>query len=90
MTKFSILNIVADCGSLENPLNGVVEFNQTTFGSVAEYSCNEGFVFMGNTSNRSCQANGRWTEEPTCIGKVHFTTVMHSSFIEILLPLTVI
>ena len=60
---------VSDCGSLNDPLNGALELNETTFGSIAEYRCNEGFTVMGNVSERTCQANGRWTEEPICIGE---------------------
>ena len=66
-----------------------MELNQTTFGSVAEYVCNEGFIILGNTSDRSCQANGRWTEQPICIGKIiiiimsllRFISPRHAQFV---------
>ena len=57
---------VVDCSTLENPINGVVTFANTTFGSVATYSCNRGFVLDGNKT-RVCQEDGLWSyEAPEC------------------------
>lgn len=67
----SHFNPVADCGALNDPPNGIVAVNETTFGSVADYICNEGFTIVGNVINRTCQAEGRWTEAPICAGKHH-------------------
>ncbi|XP_003387839.1 PREDICTED: sushi, von Willebrand factor type A, EGF and pentraxin domain-containing protein 1-like isoform X2 [Amphimedon queenslandica] len=55
------------CGELQNPLNGVVNFESTTVSSTATYSCNKGFVLSG-LSTRVCQPSGEWSgEAPTCI-----------------------
>lgn len=54
-----------DCGSIEVPANGnVVESNGS---KLAEYSCNEGYRLMGESS-RSCNLKtGQWIgEEPYC------------------------
>ena len=42
----------------------------TMFGSVANYSCNNGYEIVG-PSTRICQANGSWSDtDPLCKGKV--------------------
>ena len=74
--SYVLPNLVADCGALNDPLNGVVEVNRTTFGSVAEYTCNEGFTFVDDVTNRTCGADGRWTVEPVCTSKLLFTVLM--------------
>ena len=56
-----------DCGPLTSPLAGLVSHtNGTTFGSMATYSCNNGYNLIGNVS-RTCGAEGEWTgSEPMC------------------------
>ena len=55
------------CPNLCDPNNGAVDFYDTTVGSVAMYTCNEGFNLSGAV-NRDCQANGTWSpSEPICI-----------------------
>ena len=59
---------VVDCGSLTDPANGAVSLTNTTYNSVATYSCNNGYNLVGDTT-RTCQASGSWSETaPTCIG----------------------
>lgn len=54
------------CGNLPNPNNGQVRLSGTTLGSTAFYTCNRGYVLVGN-GRRTCQANGQWSgREPTC------------------------
>ena len=61
--------LVVDCFTLTNPTNGQVSLDMTTFGAVANYSCNEGYILTGPTA-RTCQSNGNWTEdEPFCQSK---------------------
>lgn len=61
---------VVDCGSLDDPANGEVMLAETTFGSIANYTCMDGHGFPGlNNSSviRECLVNGSWTgSEPTC------------------------
>ena len=59
---FSVL-LVVDCFTLTNPTNGQVSLDMTTFGAVANYSCNEGYILMGPTA-RACQSNENWTDDP--------------------------
>ena len=60
---------VVDCLSLAAPSNGQVSLTATTFGSVAMYTCEEGYLLMG-VPIRQCQANGTWSEEePFCESK---------------------
>ena len=59
---------VVDCGTLNDPSNGQVTLNGTTFWSVATYTCDPGFNIVGDMK-RICQANGTWSgNEPTCEG----------------------
>ena len=61
--------LVVDCFTLTNPRNGQVSLDMTTFGAVANYSCNEGYILMGPTA-RTCQSNGNWTDDaPVCQSK---------------------
>ncbi len=38
-----VLTTVVDCGSLDNPLNGMVDTSMTTEGSTATYTCVTGY-----------------------------------------------
>ena len=54
-----------DSQSLSSPTNGHVN-STTTFGSVATYSCDNGYRLSGQ-SMTICQADGTWSgSEPTC------------------------
>lgn len=60
--------IAVDCGPLEQPRNGHVDFILTTYQSLANYSCNNGYKIQ-NISSRMCQADGNWSgTEPVCFG----------------------
>ena len=62
----SVDNSVVVCGSLDSPENGLITINNITLGSIATYSCNEGYNIMGNEV-RTCQENGSWSgEDPVC------------------------
>ena len=58
-----------NCGNLPDPANGSVNHTAgTTMGQTATYSCNTGYILVGD-STRTCQATGNWTESaPTCEG----------------------
>ena len=61
--------LAVDCGSLQGPQDGQVVLSGTIFGSTATYSCNSGFVLLGDKTRR-CQANGEWSGlVPLCIRK---------------------
>ena len=57
---------VVDCGALDNPENEVVLSTDTTYNSVATYSCNAGYTLTGDDM-RTCQSSGVWSgSKPTC------------------------
>ena len=56
-----------NCDSL-TIANGQVSTTGTTSGHTATYSCNIGYILVGN-STRLCQATGQWSgSAPTCHG----------------------
>lgn len=58
--------VVVDCGSLTSPLQGYVLIAESTFGSIANYSCFEGYELDGNMT-RTCLECGNWTgNDPMC------------------------
>ena len=64
-----MFNIFSDCAPLDDPCDGYVDTPDTTVGGVATYSCDIGFVMVGDPT-RICQANGLWDGEmPCCDGK---------------------
>ena len=58
-----------DCNTLTDPTNGQVSHTAgTTFGETATYSCDTGYILVGDNT-RICQATGAWSgSEPTCQG----------------------
>lgn len=54
------------CGRLPAIRNGRVDLSGTAVGSTATYSCDQGFLLVGEATRR-CQLNGEWTgNEPFC------------------------
>ena len=62
------LIVIADCGPLVDPHNGVVEFSSGTLqGSTATYTCDLGYNITSGDHVRTCQANEVWSgTEPIC------------------------
>lgn len=64
-----MLLAAVSCSGLSAPANGQVLLSGTTFGSVATYTCNNGYSLVGS-STRSCQSNGQWSgDAPSCSRK---------------------
>ena len=64
---FLFYNAVADCGSLQDPENGVVKVSETSFGSTASYSCSGSNYRLVGAAVRTCQADGTWSgSAPEC------------------------
>ena len=62
--NWCLVSAVITCGHLDPPRNGHVSTNAGTFGDVARYICNEGYVFV---PTETCQADGQWSwTVPTC------------------------
>lgn len=68
VTRTSIIILLAiSCEELESPRRGSVSFSDNSnVGSIANYSCDVGFVIVGG-SQRICLDTGMWTgEAPNC------------------------
>ena len=59
------------CGQPDSPSNGHVDTSAgTSFGDVARYSCDEGYMLIG-LEETTCQADGFWNGSvPTCESKI--------------------
>ncbi|XP_074704888.1 complement receptor type 2-like isoform X3 [Strix aluco] len=55
-----------NCGRPEADLNSVVYGNDWWVGSVVRYSCQPGFLLLGDPAS-ACQSDGHWTPKPTCL-----------------------
>lgn len=54
------------CPALKDPFNGHVTVTKQTIGSLADYTCQRGYIIHGETS-RICQDDGKWTgQTPFC------------------------
>ena len=74
-----VIAIAVNCGELEYPEDGKVVTASTIFKSVAVYICNDGYVIVNGSTNRTCQADGHWTgTKPSCTGgcTIHQTCSM--------------
>ena len=63
-TLFYSVSAVVDCGSLEDPDNGQVDFSNTTFESTANYTCNMGYRLSNGNTSRTCEATEEWSGDP--------------------------
>ena len=72
--------LCTDCGTLANPVFGLVTYNGgTLFSDNATYTCDVGYNING-TDMRVCTANGNWSDEaPTCVITGQLTNVVHNS-----------
>ena len=77
LTCFIPLSIVVTCPMLPSPANGEVTYSDLlryTNGTVATYSCGEGFGLSGGDVTRTCEGdgsspNGAWSGvTPSCEG----------------------
>ena len=59
-----MLFVAIDCGTIEAPENGTVSVSSTTYNSRANYSCNEGYILIGDESV-TCLASGMWSNGTT-------------------------
>lgn len=65
-TLTHLIPTAVDCGDLDDPDNGDVTLTGTTLGSIAIYSCNNGY-FLEGKERRVCQSNREWTgRSPVC------------------------
>ena len=62
----TVICCTGTCTDLVPPANGTVEVTGSSLGSVANYSCMEGFELVP-AINRICQENGNWSgTDPVC------------------------
>ena len=78
-----LLYIVIMCPPLPPIDNGMVEVSDLFPGGVATYTCDPGFILVGDPT-RICRDDGTWSgEEPTCERKllsqlhVYCSTIIH-------------
>ena len=70
-----------NCGGLSSPSNGQISITDTTFGSIATYSCDPGYTLDGNTS-RICQADGQWSgSQPSCNGEWYLLIIEQNMYV---------
>ena len=67
--------VVVDCGKLESPENGSVDYSGTHLGAFAKYVCQTGYVIVGYNF-RKCLLDGWSGEEPTCKRKGKKQTII--------------
>ena len=73
-----VIYTVIMCPQLIRPDNGQVIITTLTVGSVATYTCNNGYTLNG-TNTRRCEQNGQWTlQPPTCSRKSEILASDHS------------
>ncbi|KAM5327344.1 sushi, nidogen and EGF-like domain-containing protein 1 isoform 1-T13 [Glossophaga mutica] len=56
-----------DCGPPEEVKHATLRFNGTQLGSVALYSCDQGYSLSTPSPIRICQLQGVWSEPPLCL-----------------------
>ena len=78
LTRCKIINLlkkpdpVIPCPPLSSIADGQVTVPTRTPGSLATYTCNSGYVLVGNDI-RTCLASGVWSgTEPFCSQGIHF------------------
>ena len=66
----SAADFTVDCPSLEDPMNGMVTVDDVSVASLANYSCDFGYVVEGDSA-RECLPGGIWSSDaPTCERKL--------------------
>ena len=68
---------VVTCPALTNPDNGMVNVLNNNFGTVANYTCNTGYMLTGDVI-RVCEVNGDWSgTAPTCDSTLNYMALLH-------------
>ena len=78
-TNFTSVSFPAevDCGKLPDPENGIVALSGTTSGSIANYTCTDGYELTSGNNARVCENDGKWSGvDPACTanGIFHYTS----------------
>ncbi|XP_053386927.1 uncharacterized protein LOC123542089 isoform X2 [Mercenaria mercenaria] len=61
--------MIFDCGSLSAPTNGTMDSQGTKYNDEIKFSCNEGFLLVGE-ENSICGETGEWSNDtPECVVK---------------------
>ena len=67
--------VASQCPSITDPKNGSVELSSLLVGSMANFSCDKGFIlYPANVSQITCLPSGEWFPfPPTCEGERHIS-----------------
>lgn len=58
------------------PKNGNAKYNGTYYSAMLNYTCDGGYLLLGNATSE-CQLNGKWSGfVPVCAGKVVYFLLM--------------
>ena len=64
-----------NCGNPGVPMNGMVITNDTYVTSIAEFTCDDGYMLVGD-AQRVCQPDGMWSNMvPKCSPKLLFILI---------------
>ncbi len=73
---------VVTCPALSDPTNGMVDVPNNNFGTVATFTCDNGYTLTGG-SFRVCQNDGTWSgSAPTCQGEFHYILTGSFTFLD--------
>ena len=71
ISLFKHIFLVTDCHNLSPPVGGKVNITSSSYLSTATYSCDEGYVLVGQ-ENRTCHYIGIWSgSSPSCLRSKH-------------------
>ena len=82
-----------DCGTAPGVDNGVLDNpSDTSYGDVATYTCDYGYTPEGDQQNRSCLANGEWSESDLiCERKCYiYVAFLHEIYLKFVILIRVL
>lgn len=71
MLLTAVLTVIStNCPNLGKGEHKIIIYSkQTSAGSIAQHSCDPGYIIDGPDSQQTCNPNGTWTgRNPQCIG----------------------
>ncbi len=73
---------VVTCPPLTDPDNGMVNVLNNNFGTVANYTCNTGYMLTGDVI-RVCEVTGDWSgTAPTCDSTLNYMALLYDPILK--------